>query len=266
MNNGIIEIGYYQLAIAYIFIIIILFLMKRRHISREKELFIATVRMTAQLILVGYILAYILNNPHPLISLGVILLMVTFAIYTVFSKFKGQLSRPLKHVIAFALFAGTLPVLMFFTWAVIGIEPYYNPQYLIPLTGMIIGNSMTGISLGIKTLVEGFTTQKDEVVEALILGASAKEASNNIINSAFDSAIMPTINSMLGMGIIFLPGMMTGQILSGVDPRLSVLYQIAIMLGILGGVSLTTYIALIVGYKTYFNHQVQLIDFSYLDE
>ncbi len=265
MNNGIFEIGYIELGLAYIFIIIILFIMKRRQISREKELLIATVRMTAQLIIVGYILAFILENPHPLISLGIILLMVTFAIYTVFSKFEKQLSKPLKKVIAVALFLGTLPVLMFFTWVVIGIEPYYNPQYLIPLTGMIIGNSMTGISLGIKTLIEGFTSKKDEVVEALILGATAKEASNNIINSAFDSAIMPTINSMLGMGIIFLPGMMTGQILSGVDPTLSVLYQIAIMLGILGGVSLTTYIALIFGYKTYFNHHVQLIDFTHLN-
>ena len=117
---------------------------------------------------------------------------------------------------------------------------------------------MTGISLGISTLIKGMTTQKDKVETALMLGATPKQASKEFIDSAFDSAILPTINSMLGMGIIFLPGMMTGQILSGTSPVVAIRYQIAIMLGILGSVSFTTILSLSLGYKTFFNSNKQL--------
>lgn len=85
-------------------------------------------------------------------------------------------------------------------------------------------------------------------------------ATRDIINSTFDGAIMPTINSMLGMGIVFLPGMMTGQILSGIAPTTAIAYQIAIMLGILGSVSLSVILMLILGYRTFFNEQDQLVD------
>jgi putative ABC transport system permease protein len=157
-----------------------------------------------------------------------------------------------------ALPVGTTVSLFYFLYVVVRISPYYDPQYVIPVAGMIIGNSMTGISLGIHTMINRFTDQKDEVETALMLGATPKEASKSIVDEAFDSAMMPTLNSMLGMGIVFLPGMMTGQILSGVSPLLAISYQIGIMMGILGGVSLTTYIFLKFGYRTFFNRAVQL--------
>lgn len=102
-------------------------------------------------------------------------------------------------------------------------------------------------------------TQKNLVEEALILGATPQAATKSIVNSAFDAAIMPTINSMLGMGIVFLPGMMTGQILSGTSPATAVNYQIAIMLGILGAVALTVILMLQLGYRNFFNEEDQLI-------
>jgi putative ABC transport system permease protein len=156
--------------------------------------------------------------------------------------------------------AGTLCCLFYFLLAVVQITPWYEPQYFVPIAGMIVGNSMTGISLGIKSLTEGMTTQKNLVEEALVLGATPKIATRDIINSTFDGAIMPTVNSMLGMGIVFLPGMMTGQILSGIAPTTAIAYQIAIMLGILGSVSLSVILMLVLGYRTFFNEQDQLVD------
>jgi putative ABC transport system permease protein len=102
------------------------------------------------------------------------------------------------------------------------------------------------------------TAQRALVEEALILGATPQEASKNIINNTFDAAILPTINSMVGMGIVFLPGMMTGQILSGTAPTTAIAYQIAIMLGILGAVALSVMIMLQLGYRTFFNKEAQL--------
>jgi putative ABC transport system permease protein len=154
---------------------------------------------------------------------------------------------------------GTLSCLLYFLLIIIRITPWYNPQYFIPIAGMLIGNSMTGISLGVKSLIEGMTTQKSLVEEALILGATPQMATRDIINNTFDAAIMPTINSMVGMGIVFLPGMMTGQILSGTSPTTAVTYQIAIMLGIMGAVALTVIIMLQLGYRSFFNQEDQLI-------
>ncbi|MEW5785545.1 MAG: iron export ABC transporter permease subunit FetB [Bacillota bacterium] len=256
--NGIIDLSVLQVALAYIFVLITLAIVRIRGIRREKELIISSIRMTLQLILAGYALVYIFDYPSPLITAAIVLLMEAFAIYTIFSKFKAKLSSPLKRVIAFSMTLGTLSCLLYFLLVVVRITPWYSPQYFIPLAGMVVGNSMTGIALGVKSLLEGMTTQRALVEEALILGATPQAAAKSIINNTFDAAILPTINSMVGMGIVFLPGMMTGQILSGVAPTTAIAYQIAIMLGILGAVALTVIIMLQLGYRTFFNKEAQL--------
>ncbi len=259
MDDTVISLGILQVALAYVFVVILLIIIRARGIKREKEILVSSVRMTLQLILVGFLLVYIFDNPNPLITIGIIALMITFSLFTVIKKFKGQISKPLKLVIVFAMSTGSVLCLFYFLLIVIQVSPWYDPRYFIPIAGMIIGNSMTGLTLGAKSLIEGMTEQRAFVEEALILGATPKAASKKIINNSFDSAILPTINSMLGMGIVFLPGMMTGQILSGTSPLTAIAYQIAIMLGILGSVSLTVILMLQLGYKTFFNRQGQLI-------
>ncbi len=258
--KGIINLTVLQIAFAYIFVLIVLAIVRIRGIKREKEIIISSVRMTLQLILVGYALVYIFDHPNPLLTILIIALMEAFSIYTVFKKFKKRLSIRLKRVIAFSMCTGTLSCLLFFLLVVIRITPWYDPQYFIPIAGMIVGNSMTGISLGVKSLLDGMTTHRVLVEEALTLGATPYEASKEIVNNTFDAAILPTINSMVGMGIVFLPGMMTGQILSGTLPTTAIAYQIAIMLGILGAVSLTVILMLILGYRTFFNKEIQLFE------
>lgn len=258
--DDIIELGIPQVALAYIFVLIVLVIMRLRGISREKEIILSSVRMTLQLVLAGFVLVYVFDYPHPLITIAIIMTMISFSIFTVFKKFKQVLSKTLKLVIAFSMSTGTILCLLFFLLVVVRVQPWYDPRYFIPIAGMLIGNSMTGISLGTKSLVEGMTKQKNLVEEALILGATPRAASRQIINNAFDSAIIPTMNSMIGMGIVFLPGMMTGQILSGTSPLTAIAYQIAIMLGILGAVSITVIIMLQLGYRTFFNQEDQLGD------
>lgn len=257
--DGVIDLQLWQMAAAYIFIVILLFIVRARGISREKEILISTIRMTIQLILVGYILVYLFENINPLYTIIVIVIMELFAIYNIFSRAKTKLSKSLKKIIAISMLLGTLSSLMFFLLVVINISPWYDPRYYIPIAGMLIGNSMTGISLGVNRLVDGITSQRHLVESALMLGATPKMATKDIVNNAFDAAILPTINSMVGMGIVFLPGMMTGQILSGVSPITAIEYQIAIMLGIVGSVSLTVILFVQLGYKTFFNDQSQLV-------
>jgi putative ABC transport system permease protein len=256
--NGAIKLSVLQVISAYVFILILLSIVRRRGLNREKEIIISTTRMTLQLILTGYILTYIFKNPNPFLTVIIIFVMEVFATQNIIKRTKARLSRELKRVIIFSMSSGTLFTLFYFIFIVINIKPWYNPQYFIPLAGMIIGNSMTGISLGINKLVDGFKNQVDLIENSLMLGATPKDACKPIIDNAFDSAILPTINSMVGMGIVFLPGMMTGQILSGSSPLIAIEYQIAIMLGILGSVSICVIVFLMLGYRTFFNNRMQI--------
>jgi putative ABC transport system permease protein len=257
--NGVINLQLGQMAASYIFIIILLLIVRARGLAREKQILVSTVRMTIQLILTGYILVYLFDHISPFYTIMVIAVMEAFAIYTILKSIKSRLSQALRKVIAFSMLLGTLSSLIYFLLIVINISPWYDPRYCIPIAGMLIGNSMTGISLGVTRLVDGMSTQKHLVESALMLGATPQMASKQIVDNAFDSAILPTINSMVGMGIVFLPGMMTGQILSGISPVTAIAYQIAIMLGILGSVALTVILFVQWGYKTFFNAQSQLI-------
>lgn len=260
--KGIIDLTLLQVALAYIFVVIVLIIVRLRGIRREKEIVIASVRMALQLILVGYLLIYIFKSPNVFVTILIIALMEAFAVHTILRKFKKQLFGELRKVIAVSMVAGTLFCLLYFLVVVVRISPWYDPQYFIPIAGMIVGNSMTGISLGVKSLLEGMTVQRAAVEEALTLGAAPQDASKSIINSTFDAAILPTLNSMAGMGIVFLPGMMTGQILSGTDPTTAIAYQIAIMLGILGAVALSVFMMLHWGSRTFFNKEHQLRQFD----
>jgi putative ABC transport system permease protein len=257
--DKVIDLQIWQMAAAYVFVLILLFIVRKKGIDREKEIIISTLRMTIQLILTGYILAYLFERPNPIYTVLIIAIMELFSIYNIIKRIKVKLSTNIKKIIALSMIIGTTTSLLFFILIVVKVTPWYDPRYFIPIAGMLIGNAMTGITLGTTRLIDGMYSQKNTIETSLMLGATPKIACKNIVDGAFDSAILPTINSMVGMGIVFLPGMMTGQILSGTSPTTAIEYQIAIMLGILGSVALTVIIFVQLGYKTFFNNEDQLV-------
>ncbi len=259
MNEGVLQLTIWQMAASYIFVLLLLLIVRIRGIDREKEIILSSFRMSIQLVLVGYLLVYVFDYPNVWITAGIWAVMLAFAIFNIYQRVKLPMSVRLKQVVAISMVVGTVTSLVYFVVVVIGLFPWYDPRYFIPIAGMLIGNSMTGISLGIKSLVEAMDKQRAQVEGALMLGACPAAAVKSIANSAFDSAILPTINSMMGMGIVFLPGMMTGQILSGESPVTAIQYQIAIMLGIVGAVSLTVIVFLHLGTRTFFNQRAQLL-------
>ncbi|OWZ84992.1 ABC transporter permease [Natranaerobius trueperi] len=259
MENEVISLGLYQMVAAYLFVLILLAIVRLKKIPREKEIIISALRMSLQLVIMGYVLIFIFENEHPVITLLIILVMEAFAINNIYKRSKIKLSYQLKKIIAISMLVGTLTSIFFFILIVINVSPWYDPQYFIPISGMMIGNSMTGITLGVERLADGMNSERESVETYLMLGARPDVAARRIINNSFESAILPTINNMMGMGIIFLPGMMTGQILAGVVPTTAIAYQIAIMLAVLGGVSLTVISFVQLGYKTFFNERNQLI-------
>lgn len=259
MEDNALDFTLWQVAFAYIFLVIVLIIVHIKKVPRKKLLIISSLRMTIQLILVGYILVYVLDNPNPWITSVIVLIMLGFAILNVYQRTKPTIKFNLKKMVALAMMIGISLNLIYFMFVILQLDPWYEPQYFIPVSGMIIGKTMTGVSLGVNNLLTNMKTQKAEVEGALMLGASPKTASKPLINQAFDQAMLPTINAMVGMGIVFLPGMMTGQIIAGQSPIVAVKYQISVMLGVLGAVSVTVLIFLHLAYKVFFNERNQFL-------
>lgn len=260
MNDAVMDLPVLNLALAYVFVLILLIVSKARGIRREKMILISTTRMTVQLIIMGYILMFVFENPSWYLTSVMLLIMMTFAVFNAVKRVTIPMPNGLKKLVIISIVAGYLVTAAVFLFIVLCISPWFNPQYCIPISGMIIGNSMTGIALGANKLCSGIRDQRMLIENSLMLGATPKAATHDIVNDAYDSALLPTMNSMLTMGIVSLPGMMTGQILSGTFPITAIKYQIGIMLAILGCTALTVILFVTIGYKTFFTKGLALRD------
>lgn len=254
---GIAELNLFQFSLVYLLLIIILAIMKKCRINQTKLLLLASVRMTLQLIIAGYILTFIFKVQHPAFTVLYLLAMTSFAIHRVLSKNKG-INLRFKIIIGASLAGAGILMVLFFITVIVGMN-FFNPQYTIPISGMIIGNAMTGLTLGLKSFNETVAAQKNKIETLLNLGITPQKILLPFSNNALETALLPTMNSMLGMGIVSLPGMMTGQILSGTLPTTAILYQISIMITICTVVCLTTFCALHFGCRTLYNKQNQIV-------
>ena len=257
--NGAAKLSVVSFSLIYLLLLVVLFIMRRAKVDKTRLLIIASVRMTVQMVLVGFILQYILGNPHPVFVILFLASMVAFSIHRALAKHR-DLNRRFKLYVAGALSLSGLTVLAYFVCAVVG-KSFFDAQFTIPLAGMIIGNSMTGVSLALKTLTEGVDGGRKQIEALLNLGVPPREILHPFLSTALETALLPTINSMLGLGIIFLPGMMTGQILSGTLPTTAIMYQIAVIIANCTSVCLTTFFSLSLGYRTMYNGRNQYIGY-----
>jgi len=255
--NNVIALNLWQFGAVYLLLLIVLFIMKKCKINQTKLLIIGSIRMTLQLILAGLVLTYIFKNPHPIFVLLYLSAMMAMAIYTVLSRNKG-INRRFSLIVSLSLILTGLLVISFFILGVVGVS-FFNPQYTIPISGMIMGNSMTGVSLGLKTFNETIKLQKSKIDTLINIGATPASILLPLVNKSLETALLPTLYSMLGMGIISLPGMMTGQILSGTLPTTAILYQIAIMIAITTVTCLAVFCSLFFGYRTLYNSKNQML-------
>ncbi len=252
-----VQISIFNFALIYLLLIIVAIIMKMSKIEQTKLLIIGSIRMTIQLTLSGYVLMYIFDNPSPILVCAYVILMSIFAVHRILSVNKG-LNNTFKLIIAFSISLSGILIIAFFITVVIG-ESIFNPQYTIPISGMILGNAMTGITLGVRTFISKIQDSKLQIEVLLNQGAKPKNILKPFVNTALETALLPTINSMLGMGIVSLPGMMTGQMLSGESPTTAILYQISINICLAAVVSLSVYLALNLGYKTLYNKENQFL-------
>ena len=266
MESTYIPISYGQLALAALLILINIALSVGLRLGLERRLWIASLRMVVQLLLVGYILEWVFALQNPgwviLVALAMTLMAGFSAVDRTRRRFRSIYWNSFISVLVAAFLVTGLT-----TSGIIQVKPWYDPQYLIPLLGMILGNALTGVSLAMDRFMEDLVSRRDQVEALLALGATRWEAAHSSIKEALRTGMIPTINSMMVMGVVSLPGMMTGQILAGASPNDAVRYQIVIIFAIAAGTALGTMGVVMLTFQVLFsnNHQLRLDRLSKVD-
>lgn len=231
-----ISLDYTDLATASLLVVVNGVLSAALQLRLERRLAIASIRMVVQLTLVGLVLKTLFALASPLWTGCAALAMVLFAGHEVMARQERRFAGWWAYGLGTStmMVAASLVTVLALTTQVRP-EPWYDPRYAIPLLGMILGNTMSGISLGLNTLTTGAVAQRTAIEARLALGGTRWEALRTVTRQALRSGLMPIINAMSATGLVSLPGMMTGQILAGVDPGEAVKYQLLIMFLIAGG-------------------------------
>jgi len=239
-----IPLHYTDLALAALLLLVNGGLSVRMALGLERPLAIAAVRMVVQLSLVGLVLKQLFALESPWLTLAAALVMLLFAGQEAMARQERRLVGWWAYGIGTGAmgFAAMLVMLLALTTA-IRPSPWWDARYAIPLLGMVLGNAMSGVSLALNTLTSAAVRERAAIEAQLALGRTLWTALRPVLRHALRTGLMPTINSMAATGVVALPGMMTGQILSGIDPSEAVKYQILIMFLIAGATGLGVLIA-----------------------
>lgn len=232
MVAAIVEIPLQNLAIVFIPSIPVLVILYLWRMGVKKSLY-ALGRMLVQLLAIGYVLSYLFESQQLALILSALVVMIVAATWISLNPLQAR-TRPLYLASFIAILIGGTATLVTVTQGVLAISPWYSPRQLIPLAGMIFANAMTAISLSSERLSAELAQHSDYVKARAV---------------AFNASLIPTLNSLFAVGLVSLPGMMTGQILSGIAPAIAVKYQIVVMVMIFSSAGLSAAIFLCLSRK-----------------
>lgn len=230
MNNTIQTISLINLSIMFLPVLIVITMQWHWSLDYRNSVY-AMLRMLIQLLIIGYFLVYIFKSDSAIIVTTILVIMIFVSSWIALRTVKEHRKKLYtKALISIGLGGGV--ILLIVTDGVLQLRPWYLPNYMIPLAGMIFANAMNSVSLS----AERFAAE--------IKGNKNYKESRNI---AFNASLIPNINTLFAVGIVSLPGMMTGQILSGVDPLIAVRYQIMVMCMVFGsaGISAAIFLGLV---------------------
>lgn len=247
--DDLVQLGPWDLALAAVLLLVPSSVSIALRLGLGGRLAIASVRTVAQLAFLGFVLVWVFELGRWYFVLPVLLLMLTAAARAAVRRSSRRVPGSYVQAFAALVLASSLTVFSV-TEVVIGVDPWYAPQYVIPLMGMMLGNALTGISLGLDRLLEDLVTRRAAIEARLALGASLWIAVRPWMRTAVRTAMVPILNSMSVVGLVSLPGMMTGQILAGASPRDAVSYQILIMFMIASVTALASIILCLATYRT----------------
>jgi putative ABC transport system permease protein len=248
-----------DLLIAACLVMFVAALSRRMSIGIEGQILVAAARTAGQLFLIGFVLRALFANA----TLGWVTAMALVMLLAAGREVRARQTHRFSGWWGFGLgtasmFASSFAVTIFASAVIIGPDPWYTPQYAIPLLGMLLGNTMTGISVALDRLTTLAHQSRDRVEQRLMLGQPRSQAVGEIYKESIRAGLIPIINAMAAAGLVSLPGMMTGQILAGSSPLDAVEYQILIMFLIAGGTGCGTLLAVALASRRLFDDRERL--------
>lgn len=245
-----------KIALPFTLLVFLGYYAYQKQIGLHREIWFGAVRCFFQLLGLGLVLNFILKSDSPGLTLALLALMSVNSVVYIFRKLE---KKPDGFLVSLTL------SMLFSIWPLAAVvilisrpSPWYNPSVLLPLVGILLGNTVNGIYLGIETYLTSIKERKYEIEEALALGATSKEACHEISKRSIKVGMTSIINSMATMGIVSIPGMMTGQILGGTDAINATIDQIMIVFSLCCGVFLGICLGLFYAHKKVFNEREQL--------
>jgi putative ABC transport system permease protein len=256
-TQPIIELAWLDLTLAAGLILIAFGLSRWQGVGLGRDVVVGAIRAVVQLVLVGYVLVYIFGLDRWYLVVVALLIMLAVATKTAVDR-QDKPNRELFGIVGAAMLIGSGLTLVYVGAVVIRMDPWYSPRYLIPLFGMIVGNSMNAAALAAERLAGEVTARRAEIEAYLALGADPVRATRDAVRRAIRASMIPMVNSLMVVGIVALPGMMTGQIIAGASPLTAVRYQIVVMFMLMSAVAVTGTAVTLWYRKTFFTPSQQL--------
>ncbi|GKX56064.1 iron export ABC transporter permease subunit FetB [Leminorella grimontii] len=243
-----------SLALSMLLVLVAILISHKEKLALEKDILWSIGRAVVQLIIVGYVLKYIfeLNNA------ALTVLMVLFICFNAALNAKKR-SRYIDRAFAISFVSITTGAVLTLVVLVLSGSIEFVPMQVIPISGMIAGNAMVAVGLCYNNLGQRFSSERQQIQEMLSLGATPRMASDRLIRDSIRASLIPTVDSAKTVGLVSLPGMMSGLIFAGIDPVMAIKYQIMVTFMLLSTASLSTIIACYLGYRKFYNQRHQLV-------
>jgi putative ABC transport system permease protein len=263
---GTIDVSWADLVLAAALVLVAVAISGWQRLGLARGFVVGAIRAVVQLVAVGYVLVYVFATARWWLVLLVLAIMLVVATATATatatrrptgSPTAGE-RRALWTISGTAMLVGAGLTLAYVTGVVLRVRPWYDPRYLIPLFGMIVGNAMNGAALAAERLASEMESRRGEVEAYLALGATPARAAAEPVRRALVASLIPAVNGLMVVGLVQLPGMMTGQILAGQSPLLAVRYQIVVAFMLAGATAMTTVIVVLWYRRTFFTAAAQL--------
>ena len=256
---NLIALSAWDLILAAGLVVVLAALSWRLCLGVGRRVLVAALRGTVQLMLVGLVLKQLFAQANPVLIGLIVLVMWSAAGWEVQSRQKRRYTGPWGYGIGtLSLFLSSFSVTLLALLVIIQVEPWYQPRYLIPLLGMLLGNTMSGVAIALDQLTRQAWDARGCIEARLLLGATWEEAIADLRREALRSGLIPIVNAMAAAGLVSLPGMMTGQILAGSPPLEAAKYQLLILFLIAGGTGLGTMAAVWIGSRRLFDDRQRL--------
>ena len=247
-----VDISNTALLFAYLLLIVPIVISYFLKLDIIKNIFISVFRMSTQLFVMAIILEYLFTWDIKILNIIWLMFMIGFAAFSVIKESNLKIKKFIIPVFSSMILAN-IAVLLYFNFFILNLEDVLQARHFVVIGGMLLGNALRGNIIGIGNFYKSIERNKNRYLFALGNGASIYEAVFPYFKQSFKDAIKPTVASMATIGVVFLPGMMTGQILGGSDPSTAIKYQIAIMLAIFLSVALSVLFTIFLTVKSSFN-------------